>query len=429
MTVKRAVFKPAVLGMVVAAAFMTGAAYAEDAASVDVDKLFKEGVYQREQGNLFTAIEAFQTVLSTQPALHRARLELAVTYYRSMNYEEAQAQAKIVLDDPKTPQNVRLAVLAFMAQLKKDQEAFLVKQHVFEPSVSLGLLYDTNVNAGPNSDVVPGGAPLTPGSMPRSDTAVVLQAGLSHRYNAPKVVQVGEAAARFSWQSMLNMYRRGYFSEHDFSMNVLSVSTGPAWLAPKKWRANLNLQLDDINLGAEHLAIFTSLSPSISWDIRNGEITWDAVLLHKDFKRTVDAGRDSDYASTGISFGKMVGEGNKVAVQAGVRVFEENAGASRFSNDGTEIFIGANYVAWENGSVFGRISQKDAKHDGVEPIYLIARDETENRYEIGLNHNFKEGWLNGWKLGASYQETRNSSNVSIFTYKREMTSVNLSRSF
>lgn len=429
MAAKRMGFKRVALGMAVVAAFMTGAAYAGDAASVDVDKLFKEGVYQREQGNLFTAIEAFQTVLSTQPALHRARLELAVTYYRSMNYDEAQAQAKIVLDDPKTPQNVRLAVLAFMAQLKKDQEAFLVKQHVFEPSVSLGLLYDTNVNAGPNSDVVLGGAPLTPGSMPRSDTAVVLQAGLSHRYNAPKVVQVGEAAARFSWQSMLNMYRRGYLGEHEFSMNVLSVSTGPAWLAPKKWRANLNLQLDDINLGAEHLAIFTSLSPSISWDIRNGEITWDAVLLHKDFKRTVDAGRDSDYASTGISFGKMVGEGNKVAVQAGVRVFEENAGASRFSNDGTEIFIGANYVAWENGSVFGRISQKDAKHDGVEPIYLIARDETENRYEIGLNHNFKEGWLNGWKLGASYQETRNSSNVSIFTYKREMTSVNLSRSF
>ncbi|MBU3990575.1 MAG: tetratricopeptide repeat protein, partial [Gammaproteobacteria bacterium] len=86
--------------------------------TVDVEKLFKEGIFQREQGNVFTSIEALETVLSNQPSLHRARLELAVAYFRAMNYEQAQQQAQRVLDDPKTPENVRLAVLAFMAQIK-----------------------------------------------------------------------------------------------------------------------------------------------------------------------------------------------------------------------------------------------------------------------------------------------------------------------
>jgi hypothetical protein len=181
-----------VTGLLLPALLSLGVSSAQAQDAVDVDKLFKEGVFQREQGNVFTAIEALETVLSNQPSLHRARLELAVAYFRALNYEQAAQQAQKVLDDPKTPENVRIAVLAFQAQVKRDQAALVAKKHTWEPSVSLGLLYDNNVNAGPDATILPGGFALDPTASPRSDTAAVGEVGITHTYNSPGVCALGK---------------------------------------------------------------------------------------------------------------------------------------------------------------------------------------------------------------------------------------------
>lgn len=426
-------FNRKLLSLAIGTLLATAAASALAQEAVDAEKLFKEGVYQREQGNLFTSIEALETVLSAQPALNRARLELAVSYYRTLNFEAARKQSQVVLNDPKTPENVRLAVRAFLAQIEKDEQAALAQRHRWEPSVSLGLMHDSNVNVGPSSDVLPGGFVLTPGSLPRSDTAAVLQAGITHQYNSPTVLRVGESAARFLWQSRANLYHRAYFSERDFNLTALTLATGPGFQAPNKWRANVNFQIDDLYLGSDNLALYTSVAPSVTWQLKNAELTWDAVYLDKNFKRELDTGRDSAYQATGVSYGHLFQQG-KVAVQGGVRVFDEKVKSSdplhqRYGNDGWEAFLGANFVAWQNGSVYGRINHKEAKYDGVEPLFAVSRDEKEERYEIGFAHNFKEGGLANWKLGGSVQRTENRSNVSIYTYDRDVASVNLSRSF
>jgi hypothetical protein len=417
-------FKRLILPMLLASA--CSSVLAQEA--VDVDKLFKEGVFQREQGNVFTSIEALETVLSNQPTLHRARLELAVAYFRALNYDQAQQQAQRVLDDPKTPENVRLAVLAFMAQIKRDQAAVVAQRHTWEPSVSVGLMYDSNVNAGPDSTILPGGFSLASSALPRSDMAGVAEVGIAHTYSSPDVMRFGETAARFVWQSRANLYYKGYNSEHDFNFTALTLATGPGWIAPGKWRANVALQLDDLYLGDEHLGLYTSLIPSFTWQLKNGELTWDATWLNKDFVRTVDAGRSSEYLATGLSYGHLFNQG-KVAVQGGLHVFDEKADATRFSNDGWEAFLGANFVAWENGTVYGRVSHKEVKYDGLEPVYGVARDEQEERYELGFNHNFKDGALNKWKLSGSVQDSRNRSNVSIYAYERLVLNLNLRRSF
>ena len=428
------------LSMLVALASMglsSVGSWAADADQTEQEKLFKEGMYQREQGNLFTAIEAFQTVLSNQPSMNRVRLELAVAYYRTFNFAEAKKQAQTVLDDPKTPESVRLGVLAFLAQLKKDEEAFLGQKSTWEPSISVGLLYDSNVNAGPASGIIdtPSG-PLTliDASRASSDWAGVLQAGLSHRYQSPTPFKLGEKAGRFAWQSQFNFYSRNYFSKTDFNLDVLSASTGPAFFVANQWRANINAQVDHIQLGGSELAWFYSLTPSITWEFKGGEVTLDGTLMKRDFTRIVDVGRDSQVTSIGVSVGKLIGSANKVAIQGGVKAFDERAdntaaNPGRFSNDGTEVFAGVNWSAWNNGTVFGRISQKDAKYDGVEPIFGVKRDETEQRLEIGFSHDFKENTLKNWKLSGSVSHTENHSNVAIYKYDRDIVGVNLSRSF
>jgi hypothetical protein len=396
--------------------------------AVDTDKLFKEGIFLREQGQVFSAIEALETVLSNNPSLNRARLELAVAYYRALNFEQANEQGQKVLNDPKTPENVRLAVLAFLAQIKRDQVALVAKPHTWEPSISIGALYDTNVNVGPGSSVLPGGLVLDPGSTPQHDWATVVQAGLTHTYNSPVVMRFGETASRFIWQTSAGLYHKNYFEKTDFNLTALSLSTGPGWIAPDKWRTKINLQADALYLGGDYLGLYTSISPTFTLQLKNGELTWDALVLNKDFDRVIDAGRNSNYYSTGLSYGHLFLAG-KLAVQGGVHAFMEEASASRFSNDGWEAFVGTNVVAWQNGSVYGRYSYKETKFDGVEPVFNLARNETENRVEVGFAHNFKEGLMKDWRVSGSWQFTDNDSNVSIYTYEREVVGVNLGRSF
>ncbi|HKK13930.1 MAG TPA: hypothetical protein VKA14_04645, partial [Gammaproteobacteria bacterium] len=201
--------------------------------------LFEKGMKALRDDRLVSAIEAFRTILSNAPDLHRARLELALAYYRSLAYEKARKAAERVLKDPTVPPNVRVTVLAFLAQVKEDQKRLSVKNH-FTPSISFGLMYDSNVNIGPISDVVQIGNQslvIAPGSRPKSDSATVFSAGLVHRYQPGKRFRAGQRVGQFLWQSEVDLYHRAYFSEHDYNLSVLSASTGPAWVVPRHWRA------------------------------------------------------------------------------------------------------------------------------------------------------------------------------------------------
>ncbi|MCK5092390.1 MAG: tetratricopeptide repeat protein [Gammaproteobacteria bacterium] len=399
------------------------------AAEDDLEDAYKEGMYQREQGNLLTAIEAFNTILSNSPSSQRVRLELAVTYYRAQNMEEAKKNAQQVLDDPKTPPNVRISVLAFLAQIKQDQARLAKQRHTWKPSIAIGLMTDDNVNVGPSSDVIPGSSLLVDAAfLPRSDSAVTLQASLDHRWQSSGPVKMGNSLARFVWQSRAAIYRKDYQDEDAYDLDVLSLGTGPAWFIARRLRANINAQVDLIRLDGNRLATYAGLTPSITWQLRNAEVTLDAQVQDRDYKRTTDTGRDSTYKKAGVSLGKLFKNG-KVAIQGGINGFDESADLARYSNDGTNIFAGANWVAWQNGSVFARVSQKDVKYDAPPTGFAVNRDERERRYVVGFKHNFKGKILNKWALSGNVTRTKNDSNVSIYTYDRDQAGITLSRSF
>ena len=401
------------------------------AAEDDMEDAYKEGMYQREQGNLLSAIEAFNSILSNSPSSQRVRLELAVTYYRAQNMEEAKKNAQQVLDDPKTPPNVRISVLAFLAQIKQDQARLAKQRHTWKPSVAIGLMTDDNVNVGPSSDVVLIGDAsllLDASSQPRSDTAVTLQAAVDHRWQSSGPVKIGNSLARFIWQSRGAIYRRDYQDEDAYDLDVLSLGTGPAWFIARRLRANINAQADLIRLDGNRLATYVGLTPSVTWQLRNAELTADAVIQDRDYKRTIDIGRDSTYKRVGAYAGYLI-KGGKVALQGGLRGFDNDADNNRYSYDGTEVFVGGNWVAWNNGSVFARVGQKDMEYDGLEPPFNVNRDERERRYVVGFKHDFKKTLLNKWTVSGNFTRTKNDSNVSTYTYDRDQASITLSRSF
>lgn len=424
---KTAFFKKTVVRSGVAAALgMMALPMQALAADTDTDTLFKESMYLRETGKTYSAIKAMESILQNQPTLERVRLELAVSYYRVLNYERAKAEAKKVLDDPKTPENVKLAIQVFLAQVEQDEALLLKQKSRFEPSVSAGLLYDSNINAGPGNSLLPGGWVLSPSSVETGDWATVLQAGIGHTYQSPTPVRVGEDAARFLWKSQANLYQRSYFSKNDYNLTIATLATGPAWLAPNKWRANVNMQVDYLMQGGHELGTYATVAPSYTWQLKNAELTTDLQYTHKNFTRETDIGRDSDYISGGLSYGRILSN-RKTAIQFGAHLFNEDAGSRRYTNHGYEWFAGINHLAWANGNIYARFTQDTAWYDTGATV--SSRKDTTDQYEAGFGHHFKTGKLNGWNLNGSWTHIENHSDDPIYKYQRDLLLVSMGRSF
>ncbi|MDQ1303658.1 MAG: hypothetical protein QG595_1641, partial [Pseudomonadota bacterium] len=109
---------------------------------------FDQALQAIDQNQLRTARERLTSLLTTNPSLSRARLELARVYYLSQDYTKAREEAQRVADDPNTPPAVRATVLAFLAQIDADQKRNMAR-HQWTPSIYAGLMYDSNVNVGP----------------------------------------------------------------------------------------------------------------------------------------------------------------------------------------------------------------------------------------------------------------------------------------
>src|SRR5690606_20317476 len=145
--------------------------------------------------------------------------------------------------------------------------------------------FDTNATFGPSREVIDiGGLPFTvvPEAREQEDGAVVLIPGILHTWNPGRRFQSGEHTGQFLWQSQANAYYRAYFDEDDFNLGVLTLRTGPAWVVPRRWRAHLGLQGDQIWLGDESLALYSTLNPAFTWVVGpDTELTLDGALTRR----------------------------------------------------------------------------------------------------------------------------------------------------
>ena len=124
--------------------------------TTDPEALFSKGLKSRAAGELQESIEAFQSILSIEPTLQRARLELAISYFKALNYAEARRQAQQVLDDPATPDAVKENIRRFLQDIA-----------------------------------------LAPSANPARDQALTVSAGISHRYLSPSPTAIAGKEATF----------------------------------------------------------------------------------------------------------------------------------------------------------------------------------------------------------------------------------------
>ncbi len=405
-------------------------ARAEVNADPGVEAKFHEGMDALEEDRLKTAIRAFGQILDINPRLHRARLELALAYYRSMRYEEAEKLAKEVLDSPSTPPEVRVTILAFLAQVKRDSEEFGQKS-TFEPFISAGIMHDSNVNVGPSDSILrQGDITLAPSSLSTSDNAYVVNAGLDHLYQSGKRIELGERTGMLVWQTSASGYSRKYNKRDEFDLAVASISTGPAVLMLRHWRASLQVRSDYMTFGGHALGWFNSLTPSVTWQQENSELRWDAIYTRRSYNRNIDEDREGDYFATGLDYGRYF-DNRSVVTTLGAKAIRFLAEDDQFGYLGGQVNAGVHTDTWHNGSAYARGRISLYEYDGDDSLFNKSRDDIEYSTTVGLTHEYKDDddLLKSWVLSAYWERTNNDSNISVYSYIRNQWMMSLTKSF
>lgn len=397
------------------------------AADKALEETFSQAMSHREAGDYDSAIAEFQAILSANPDLGRARAELALSYFKALNFAAAKQEAEAVLANPKTPAGVKVNVRKFLDTIDKESQP-----HVLTPYITMGFGHDDNINVGPSSRTINiGGAQLqlVSGANPITKNYNMLNVGLAHRYLSPTALTLFNKSAAYLWQSNVSYYRNDYFNSGDFDLNVLSLSTGPLFVVADDWRAGVNLSYDYIELGHGKLAEFFGVAPQVTWSInKNTSIALNGQVQKRAFNDNKAPGRDSDYQNVGITFSKSLLD-TKLNLQIGALLFNENADNNRFSNDGHQLSAGVSYNVTGADSFYAKHAFKNSKFDGKEVLFNKSRDEDENRTTLGYKHTFSQDYVKGWTLDANVTHTDNDANVVIYDYNRTQYGVTMGKFF
>lgn len=396
----------------------------------EIDELFNKGLEESEIGDLGKSIEHFEAILNERPGLNRVKIELALSNFRALNYAVARRLAEEVLNDPGTPESVKVTIRSFLAELEKQS-----KPHLFTPYLSAGFLYDSNINVGPGTnsiDVAGGTLDFGTAGSNISSGGVQINSGLGHRYLFPKSYELLGTTAALAWESQASLFRNEYFDDDDdFDLNVITFRTGPALLSARNWRASAKFEANHISVGNDSIAWYLGFNPAITWFI-NGRtsITTDFLIQDRDFFKSRDKDRDATYLSAAVTIGHNFKGAAKPSIYAGVRYFDEDADTDRRSNDGYRASVGFNVQPSSKSKAYINYSYRQRDYDDVEPVFGIARDESEKRFSLGANYRFKTGNLmDDVLLSLDYSNTSNDSNVALFSFNRYVTVLSLSRSF
>lgn len=408
-----------------ALAVFTSCALAQERAAESPQEIFERAMQERARGDLHEAIRTFQTLLTRNPALNRARVELAVAYYHALDHRAALEQARLVLADPNTPPAVRANLERLIAQIEAEAEP-----HKFGGNLSLGLLYDTNASAGPSSPNFEAGGSLIavdPNAVKRSDWGLITTLGGSHRWLSPVRPGIGGRDGALLWQSQALFNRVTYRNESDFDLQVISLSTGPAWISPPRLRAALPLQYDRLDLGGDHYLDIVSTSPSVVFGGPAGiELQLDGVLQRRDYRRGAEDGRDSLYHSVGLQVGKVIAE---LTVQGGVRYNRDDADDARWDYRGHEWFALLAGTFAGRGSAYVRYTRLYFDYDEPDPTALAGRTDRETRWSLGVAWRIAGTVQQPWSINLGLLDIDHGSTVPFYAFDRQQWSLTLSGSF
>lgn len=385
----------------------------------DPQAWFLLGMSASQTNNFSQAEQAFRKVLDIDPAAGRVKLELAQVLFRQGRIDEAKvflAQARA--DNP--PQNVRAKIDNILTGIERGRRP--VWDVPADPNVSgwevhtsVGVQYDTNINAGPDIDTIfIYGLPfaLSDDAKGQEDWTGLVRVGAQHQ----------GAVGKTRWESSL--FLNGAKNKRADALDnlYLTGSTGPSFRLNQRLTLSAPVTGDIVKYGVgknwySHSAGF---APRLSYALKeNMWLNFGARVNQKIFKQN----RDRDSLSLSGSVGAIFKATERDLLRLHVTAGQETSDLKPFSND--VLSLGASYSRQINDSVGLDLqtSFNASKFDEAQAGYAAARDDEAWNAGVNLTKKIREDI--SFTVSGSY--TKNKSNLDLFDYDRQRFSFRMNK--
>ncbi|MEM1276907.1 MAG: tetratricopeptide repeat protein [Pseudomonadota bacterium] len=162
------------------------------------------------------AISTMERMLIYRQDLPAIRRELGVAYFNLGSYQAAQLYLEQVLEQPDLPDEVRVNVQAYLAEIERRTQ-----ENRLQFVASAGIIHSTNANFGPEGllDTPIGALPIIDGEE-ESDTGVRVILAMSHDYDLQK-------PNNDIWRTTASFLGIRYFDVTEGSLELIQFRTGP----------------------------------------------------------------------------------------------------------------------------------------------------------------------------------------------------------
>lgn len=429
----------------------TKAAYTEPA----LDDRFKEGERARATGDLETAYKiltellqkdpqnqkvnfaygmtcmamkdyprarlAFERILMVNPMNDRARLELARSQAAGKQFEKARQNLKEVLGHDLKP-----AVRENVERYLKDVERYS-KRHTFSGRLDIGAIDDSNVNVGPDSEIIDI-APiiygsltvdeltLSKGSLPSASRGQFASLALSGSYD------VGSQGSWLAFGDVM-LYNNMLDKAEALESSYFMVAAGGARLN-EGCLLRCPVRFSHIESGGEPLVDMVGIAPVYRTVRLDGRVafTTSGALEKRDYAELDD--RDGIFVSLGEAV-KMVAKDGKSSISMGLTASHDGTSAGIYEYTGLTWSLTADQLLPMKFVVYGKVQSSKSSYAEKESLSPEQREDSQRQFMVGIRRSL------GGHMGLdfNYQDTRNTSTFGLYQYDREVTTASFYYAF
>jgi tetratricopeptide (TPR) repeat protein len=374
------------------------------------------GIAALDAGDPERAIFALERVLAMQPNNHVARAEIARAYLAVGEREAARREFQTVREQ-RIPEEAKQSVDRYLSAIAAADVTQV--QGYFE----IGVGHDSNVNSATSDSRIAlpglGGiiAILDPRSTEEAAGFGALAGGVNITHKLSEsfaVVGAGSASAKIIPEA------------DQFNTTWADGSLGGRWTVGKE-AITLGVQGQTFSLAMDtyrQTAGFVAQWQHNFSERHQLSLFGQALELHYPDQSI----RDVDRGVAGIAWGRAL-EGNySPVIFASVYAGAENEQAEDVPHLGHELAgvrLGGQVRVRTGLSLFASLSYEQREYGGVEPVFLVEREDKQTDLTVGLSALLRPGTT----LIAQYAYTDNSSNIVISDFDRNLFSVSMRFNF
>jgi len=359
------------------------------------------------------AAAAYERILIIDPNHLKARLNLGIAFYRLGAYSLAERElSKLSGSEDTNPYTLK--ALSYLARINQKKSP-----HQWRGSISLGSLYDSNINTAPDDafiDSVDGSRPLDKDAQEVGAWGMTVGLRFSHDWD------FGERGG-FSWKNSFETSNYFYRNESDASLNMFSFASGPVYTENRHFRLILPAIFEYMDYGNEPFFRTFGMMPRLDLYHTDWFLTrFYATLQYQNYNW--DKRRDGTYAYFAI-MPRIYWADSKYMLQW--RFGYERKWARKdfksFKGPRTEVKFLTRFNDWLRQSLV--FEYRTRRYDDRDPCYSKTRDE--DRYKVEAELTFLLPWRLRTHLTFDY--TSKDANLDAYSFRRKRTMLKLEKRF